>query len=79
MTGADVLLCSQECQVPDPSPQSPLASATSDEPACMLGTCSQCYLVLCFLGRAVFLPRENLPPAVLWNLSLEDGEDKWTP
>lgn len=78
MNGADVLFCSQECQVPDPSPQSPLALATSDEPACTSGTCSQCYLVLCFLGRAVFLPRENLL-VVLWNPSLEDGEDKWTP
>lgn len=48
--------------------QNPSASATSDKPQCMCpGSCSQRYLVLCFLEGTVFLPRENLPPAGLWD------------
>lgn len=46
---------------PITAPQNPLASATSDKPQCTCpGSCSQCYLVLCFLGSTVFLPREKL-------------------
>lgn len=51
-------------QAPDHSSQNPSASATPDEPQCTCpGSCSQCYLVLCFLGSSVFLPRENPPAA----------------
>lgn len=71
VTGAGLLLCSWKYNAPDHSSPESLglgdirqASVTSDKPQCTCpGSCSQCYLVLCFLGSTVFLPRENLPPA----------------
>lgn len=64
VTGAGLPLCSWKCNAPDHRPPEPSASAMSEKPQCTCpGSCSQRYLVLCFLGSTVFLPRQNLPPA----------------
>lgn len=64
VTGAGLPLCKGSVMPLTTGPQNPSASVMSDKPQCTCpGSCSQCYLVLCFLGSTVFLPRQNLPPA----------------